>query len=159
MNPIFFRQGVISKILLNFLILFFVGCTFEDSNKNNLEEKNNTVQAPLPPVPPASPPSMAWENRTPLDLDGLDRLMEQNLKEFGVEFSKMIPQPDRVDYERVKFLFEQSLLEKENDAPEYIYQFLCDEQEKLIYRCNKITGEIECYSNRNDKLKILSSIK
>ena len=40
-----------------------------------------------------------------------------------------------------------------------IYQFLCDEQEKLIYRCNRITGEIECYSNRNDKLKILSSVK
>ena len=51
------------------------------------------------------------------------------------------------------------LLEKEKDTPEYKYQFLCDEQEKLIYRCNKVTGEIECYSNRNDKLKILSSIK
>ena len=158
MNSILLRQGVASKILLNILILFLIGCTFEDSKKDKAE-KNDTVQAPLPPVPPPSPPSMAWENRTPLDLDGLDRLMEQNLKEFRMEFSKMIPQPDRVDYERVKFLFEQSLLEKENDAPEYIYQFLCDEQEKLIYRCNRITGEIECYSNRNDKLKILSSVK
>ena len=159
MNSFLFRQGVVSKILLNFLVLFLGGCTFEDSNKNKPDEKNETAQAPLPPVPPPSTPSMAWENRTSLDLDGLDRLMEQKLKEFGMEFSKMIPQPDRVDYERVKFLFEQSLLEKEDDTPEYIYQFLCDEQEKLIYRCNKITGEIECYSNRNDKLKILSSIK
>ena len=159
MNSILSRQGIVSKILLNFLILFLGGCTFEDSNKNKPAEKNETAQVPLPPVPPNSPPSMAWENRNPLDLNELDRLMERNLKEFGVEFSKMIPQPDRVDYERVKFLFEQSLLEKEDDTPEYIYQFLCDEQEKLIYRCNKITGEIECYSNRNDKLKILSSIK
>ena len=159
MNSILLRQGVVSKILLNILILFLGGCTFEDSNKNEPDEKNETVKAPLSPVSPPSAPSMAWENRNPLDLNELDRLMERNLKEFGVEFSKMIPQPDRVDYERVKFLFEQSLLEKENDTPEYIYQFLCDEQEKLIYRCNKITGEIECYSNRNDKLKILSSIK
>jgi len=159
MNSILLRQGVVSKILLNILILFLIGCTFEDSEKDKLAEKNDTVQAPLPPVPTPSPPSMAWENRTSLDLDGLDRLMEQKLKEFGMEFSKMIPQPDRVDYERVKFLFEQSLLENEKDTPEYIYQFLCDEKEKLIYRCNKITGEIECYSNRNDKLKILSSIK
>ena len=159
MNSILSRQGVVCKILLGFLILFLGGCTFEDSNKNKLDEKNDTVEAPLPPVPPAHPPSLAWENRSPLDLNGLDRLMEENLREFGVEFSKMMPQPDRVDYERVKFLFEQSLLEKENDNPEYIYQFLCDEQEKLIYRCNKVTGEIECYSNRNDKLKILSSIK
>lgn len=159
MNSILFRQCVFSKILLSFIILFFGGCTSENSSKNTLDEKNDTVQAPVPPVPPASSPSFAWENRSPLDLSELDRLMERNLKEFGVEFSKKIPQPDRVDYDRVKFLFEQSLLEKEKDTPEYIYQFLCDEQEKLIYRCNKITGEIECYSNRNDKLKILSSVK
>jgi hypothetical protein len=113
----------------------------------------------LPQVLPALPPSLAGGNSSPLDINGFDKLMEENLKEFGVEFSKMVPQPDKVDYERVKFLFQQSLLEKEKDTPEYKYQFLCDEKEKLIYRCNKVTGEIECYSNRNDKLKILSSVK
>jgi hypothetical protein len=158
MNANFSQPGVVYKILLGFLIFVWGGCSLEDTNKIKLE-KNNTVEAPLPQVLPALPPALAGGNSSPLDINGFDKLMEENLKEFGVEFSKMVPQPDKVDYERVKFLFQQSLLEKEKDTPEYKYQFLCDEQEKLIYRCNKVTGEIECYSNRNDKLKILSSVK
>ena len=32
------------------------------------------------------------------------------------------------------------------------YQFLCDENERWIYRCNRMTGEIECFSMSSNKL-------
>ena len=155
MNANLSLQDIVSKILLCFLFLVFAGCNLEVQT----EEGNDSVELPPVEVPSPLPTVVVRESPSPVDLNGLDKLMEQNLKEFGVEFSKLVPQPDKVDYERVKFLFEQSLIEKEKGPPEYRFQFLCDEKEKLIYRCNKVTGEIECYSNRSDKLKILSSIK
>jgi hypothetical protein len=39
------------------------------------------------------------------------------------------------------------------------FQFLCDGNEKWIYRCNLMTGEIECFSMSSNKLRLLSSIK
>ena len=39
------------------------------------------------------------------------------------------------------------------------YQFLGDGHEKWIYRCNVITGEIECFSMSSNKLRLLSSSK
>ncbi|MED5281301.1 MAG: hypothetical protein VYA10_07435 [Verrucomicrobiota bacterium] len=39
------------------------------------------------------------------------------------------------------------------------YQFICDENERWIYRCNMLTGEIECFSMSSNKLRLLSSIK
>ena len=159
MNANLSTQGVASVILFHFIFFLFGGCTIEDPQKNEVQEKNETAGGTLGQNPPSVPPVLVNQNPNPIDLKAIDKIMYENLRAFGVEYSKMIPEPDKVDYERVKFLFEQSLLEKEKDTPEYKYQFLCDEQEKLIYRCNKVTGEIECYSNRNDKLKILSSIK
>ena len=159
MNANLSKQGVATVILFHFIFFLFGGCTIEDPSKSKVQEKNETTGAPLPPKPPSVSSVLRNQNPNAIDINAIDKLMYENLRAFGVEYSKMIPQPDKVDYERVKFLFEQSLLEKEKATPEYKYQFLCDEQEKLIYRCNKVTGEIECYSNRNDKLKILSSVK
>jgi len=96
----------------------------------------------------------------PLNRTQLDSLMEENLKEFGAEFSKTLPQPDKVDYERLKFLFQQSLLDREPKSPENKFQFLCDANERWIYRCNLVTGEIVCYSMGSDyKLKRLDTVE
>ena len=140
--------------------LFWAGCPSENRSQKPSPEGNETSQSPLPAQTPVS---IVYDNTPlpghPIDPQVIDRLMEQNLREFRAELAGSIPIPDKIDYERVKFLFQQSLLESEKNSPQYKYQFLCDESEKLIYRCNRMTGEIECYSNRNDKLKILSSIK
>ena len=39
------------------------------------------------------------------------------------------------------------------------YQFICDENERWIYRCNMESGEIECFSMSSNKLRLLSSVK
>jgi hypothetical protein len=48
---------------------------------------------------------------------------------------------------------------KSYDKEQVKYQFLGDGHEKWIYRCNVITGEIECFSMSSNKLRLLSSSK
>jgi hypothetical protein len=45
------------------------------------------------------------------------------------------------------------------DKQDLKYQFLCDENERWIYRCNRMTGEIECFSMSSNKLRLLSSTR
>ena len=52
----------------------------------------------------------------------------------------------------------QNLL-KSYEKEQVKYQFLGDGHEKWIYRCNVITGEIECFSMSSNKLRLLSSSK
>jgi hypothetical protein len=52
----------------------------------------------------------------------------------------------------------QKLL-KSYEKEQVKYQFLGDGHEKWIYRCNVITGEIECFSMSSNKLRLLSSSK
>ena len=110
-------QGVASVILFHFIFFLFGGCTIEDPQKKEIQEKNETAGATLSRNPPSVPPFLVNQNPNPIDLNAIDKIMYENLRAFGVEYSKMIPQPDKVDYERLKFLFEQSLLEKEKDTP------------------------------------------
>ena len=87
-------------------------------------------------------------------------LMEKNLKKFAAEFSTTLPQPDKVDYERLKFIFQQSLLDQKPKPLENKFQFLFDSNERWIYRCNLVTGEIVCYSMGSDyKLKRLDTVE
>ena len=80
----------------------------------------------------------------------------ENLKKFGAEFSKTLPQPDK----SMSSSFPAILLEQEPKPPENRFQFLCDANERWIYRCNLLTGEIVCYSMGSDyKLKRLDTVE
>ncbi|MBN37648.1 MAG: hypothetical protein CMI29_04205 [Opitutae bacterium] len=144
------------------LIVFCVfGCSIEDVamkpvDSNFSDDSNLTsVVEPLPslPVDPIHSPGS-------LDRAELDSVLEENLKKFAAEFSKTIPKPEKVDYERLKLLFQQTLMDAEPKTPENQYQFLCDANERWIYRCNLVTGEIVCYSMGSDyKLNRLDTVE
>ena len=51
------------------------------------------------------------------------------------------------------------LMENNSEEGYNKYQFICDENERWIYRCNMETGEIECFSMSSNKLRLLSSVK
>ena len=144
-----------------FFVFFIGGCSLEevgtlpvDTNLSDVSAVSSRAE-PLP-----MPPTDAIQFAAPLDRKQVDALMEENLKKFGAEFSQSLPQPDKVDYERLKFLFQQSLLDQEPKPPENKFQFLCDANERWIYRCNLVTGEIVCYSMGSDyKLKRLDTVE
>ena len=71
---------------------------------------------------------------------------------------KVVIPPVAIDYERVKSIVNSSI-DDFSSRSQANYQFICDENERWIYRCNMITGEIECFSMTSNKLMLLSSIK
>jgi len=156
------KRVKIEPIMMVAFLVFSIGaCSLEDVATTPVDNNFSDASAlpsiaepvPILPVDPIQPPAS-------LDRAELDSLMEENLKEFGAEFSKTLPQPDKVDYERLKFLFQQSLLDREPKFPENKFQFLCDANERWIYRCNLVTGEIVCYSMGSDyKLKRLDTVE
>ena len=151
-------EAIMTLVLLVFSI---GGCSLEDVDMQTIDT-NHSDDSALPSLanPMLIPQINQVQPSVPLDRMQLDSLMEENLKEFGAEFSKTLPQPDKVDYERLKFLFQQSLLDREPKSPENKFQFLCDANERWIYRCNLVTGEIVCYSMGSDyKLKRLDTVE
>ena len=79
------------------------------------------------------------------------------LSKVSLEIKNKIDEQADKDYQKVKDLIDRSLKNLGNDNKKF--QFLCDENERWIYRCNLITGEIECFSMSSNKLRLLSSIK
>jgi len=150
---------------MTLLVFSNVGCSLDEANLSQ-DDSNVSVDSTLvkdpepPPVPIPIPPIDQIQKIDQLDHAQVDALIEKNLREFGAEFSKTLPQPDPIDYERLKFIFQQSLLDQEAKPPENKFQFLCDANERWIYRCNLVTGEIVCYSMGSDfKLKRLDAVE
>ena len=156
------KRVKIQAIMTVASLVFSIGaCSLEEVDMQTVDT-NLSDDSALPSLAEPIPMSSIDQIRSsvPLNRTQLDSLMEENLKEFGAEFSKTLPQPDKVDYERLKFLFQQSLLDREPKSPENKFQFLCDANERWIYRCNLVTGEIVCYSMGSDfKLNRLDTVE
>jgi hypothetical protein len=155
------RDKIQAIMAIAFLVFSIGACSLEEVGMQTVDA-NLSDDSALPSLTEPIPmtPIDQVRSSVPLNRTQLDSLMEENLKEFGVEFSKTLPQPDKVDYERLKFLFQQSLLDREPKSPENKFQFLCDANERWIYRCNLVTGEIVCYSMGSDyKLKRLDTVE
>lgn len=80
------------------------------------------------------------------------KLLENQLSD---ELSKI----DSADSEQIQQIIQKELVTFLTDKQDLKYQFLCDENEKWIYRCNRMTGEIECFSMSSNKLRLLSSTR
>ena len=155
-------KAKIKAITMVVFLVFSIGsCALEEVGMQTVDSNlsdDSVMPSDAEPLP--APPTAPTQSAVPLDRKQLDALMEENLREFGAEFSQVLPRPDKVDYERLKFLFQQSLLEQKPKSPENRFQFLCDANERWIYRCNLVTGEIVCYSMGSDyKLKRLDTVE
>lgn len=82
---------------------------------------------------------------------------QQGFEDFSMVIKNKIDEGAKKNYEMMKELLNESM--DKTSIEERKYQFLCDENERWIYRCNLITGEIECFSMSSNKLRLLSSIK
>lgn len=75
------------------------------------------------------------------------------------EIKKSYPEPVSIDYQRLENSFMKLFIDNKSKESMTKYQFICDENERWIYRCNMESGEIECFSMSSNKLRLLSSIK
>ena len=142
------------RILLFLSFFTFFGCSLEDFGlETNKEEIKNERE---------KSGENAQTNRTPLVIEPvsnavIERIFDSQLNEFYIKFMNSIPNPESIDYEKIKLIVNDKF--KEEFREETKYQVICDENERWIYRCNLLTGEIECFSMSSNKLRLLSSIK
>lgn len=151
---LFFRTSKFSLIMVLYSIL--TGCGIESSNLNKTDE-NKTISLPENSVSPLvglDPKVIPGADSKVLEL-----LLEKYIGEIIPKINQSIPQPIKVDYARLENSFLKMLMDNNSEESKNKYQFICDENERWIYRCNMETGEIECFSMSSNKLRLLSSVK
>ena len=144
-----------------FVLIFFAfgvtGCLMEDSKSENTDANETSVSQNISREPVTMFPGLiTGEAITP---QSMDLLLQKYVGEIIDEISKEIPESPTVDYDRLEGSFLKMLLEINAEDEGSKYQFICDENERWIYRCNMESGEIECFSMSSNKLRLISSIK
>ena len=81
------------------------------------------------------------------------------MKILESQLSSKLESIDPANSEQIQQIIQKELITFLKDKQDMKYQFLCDENERWIYRCNRMTGEIECFSMSSNKLRLLSSTR
>ena len=156
------RKSILNYIFfLTLLILFSsftVGC-LSDENKTLELDSNNSIKTDVSKVID----HQYDESKQPMKAEFIDSkindLLQAQAKLIVPEIEKAFPKPIPIDYSRLENAFAKLLLDSRSKENLRKYQFICDENERWIYRCNMDSGEIECFSMSSNKLRLLSSIK
>ncbi len=142
------------------LIIFalgLTGCLMEDLKSENTDANETSVSQNISREPVTMFPGLITGE--PITPQSMDLLLQKYVGEIIDEISKEIPESPTVDYDRLEGSFLKMLLENNAKDEGSKYQFICDENERWIYRCNMESGEIECFSMSSNKLRLISSIK
>lgn len=94
-----------------------------------------------------------------VDYEKVDALLRKGLADAEVAIETAISKQEKIDYDRIRSLILQAVLDNLNPVETPRYQFICDVNDPRIYRCNLQTGEIECFSMSSNKLKLISSVR
>ena len=149
---VFSKKSLLTRglLILCLLISFlFFGCSLEDLTQDKTTKE---IKDPLP--------SEEIKPQAPIDqveLKSFEKTLNHQLSEFSGNLKNGIDERTKNNYERIRSLLDASVIKMSGKNAKF--QFLCDENERWIYRCNLITGEIECFSMSSNKLRLLSSIK
>lgn len=84
------------------------------------------------------------------------------LKQMSIlkeQLTEKLAKIDPADADQIQQIVQKELVVFLKNKQDLKYQFLCDENERWIYRCNRMTGEIECFSMSSNKLRLLSSTR
>jgi hypothetical protein len=146
---------------VSFVLIIFslgvTGCLMEDLKSENTDANETSTSQNISPEPVTMIPGLInGESITP---QLMDLLLQKYVGEIVDGIRKEIPESPVVDYDRLEGSFLKILLESKAEDESSKYQFICDENERWIYRCNIESGEIECFSMSSNKLRLISSIK
>jgi hypothetical protein len=153
----FLWSQYIQYLIFTGIIVFSVSCGFEDSAKSIADSNQTELLVKAPVLVPEVLDDVVladFQNSQVLDL-----LFEKHISGIVPKITNSIPDPIHFNYERLENSFLKMLMEKDSEESHNKYQFICDENERWIYRCNMETGEIECFSMSSNKLRLLSSVK
>ena len=157
LKSLFFLLSTSMSYVLIIFSLGMTGCKMEDLKSENTDANETSPSQNISPEPVTKIPGLIpGEAITP---QLMDLLLQKYVGKIIDEVSKEIPDTPVVDYNRLEGSFLKMLLESKAEDEGSKYQFICDENERWIYRCNMESGEIECFSMSSNKLRLISSIK
>ncbi|HAD21241.1 MAG TPA: hypothetical protein DCF87_03895 [Opitutae bacterium] len=125
--------------------------SFEQTN--SIGEKNSTEVLPVLSEIAQVTPLPALESKE------LEAFILQQMGILKQQLSEKLAKIDPADADQIQQIVQKELVVFLKDKQDLKYQFLCDENERWIYRCNRMTGEIECFSMSSNKLRLLSSTR
>lgn len=154
LNIFFKRKYRVSGYIL--LITAFVSsCEVNPLTSKNKEtiksEHNETVNVPAEFEISENFAKQALESKE------FEVFILQQFKILENQLSSKLNSIDPLDTEQIQQIVQKELITFLKNKQDMKYQFLCDENERWIYRCNRMTGEIECFSMSSNKLRLLSS--
>jgi hypothetical protein len=97
-----------------------------------------------------------------IDYDRLSGVVHESLIDVRGDIEEAIGKQEKINYDRIHSIIFQTISDnlKTQKLPEPSqFQFICDVNERWIYRCNLQNGEIECFSMSSNKLKLISSVR
>ena len=138
----FSKQNFPTFLMMGFI--FVSACSFEDFNSKIQSEKNETTESQMDQLEQSSKNEISTFNHS--------------LDEISEKFKDHMHLENENNFLKIKSMVSETIANQSKET-NIKYQFLCDENERWIYRCNLITGQIECFSMSSNKLRLLSSIK
>ena len=120
---------------------------------NTIGEENSTEVLPVLSEIAQVTPLPALESKE------LEAFILQQMGILKQQLSEKLAKIDPADADQIQQIVQKELVVFLKDKQDLKYQFLCDENERWIYRCNRMTGEIECFSMSSNKLRLLSSTR
>ena len=143
-------------VLIISLISLLSGCELNPlaPKQNKSDGEKNSSKA----LPVFS--EIAQETIAPvLESKELENFILQQMNILKEQMSERLAKIDPADADQIQQIIQKELVSFLKDKQDLKYQFLCDENERWIYRCNRMTGEIECFSMSSNKLRLLSSTR
>lgn len=140
--------------LIPLISAFISGCEVNPLSQNSDVESSDLNQT-LPVISeiPQNIISPVFESKE------FEVFIIEQIKLLENQLSAELSKIDPADSEQIQQIIQKELVTFLKDKQDLKYQFLCDENEKWIYRCNRMTGEIECFSMSSNKLRLLSSTR
>ena len=155
MLKIFFKRKYRVSGYILLITAFVSSCEVNPLTSKNKEtiksEHNETVNVPAEFEISENFPKQALESKE------FEVFILQQFKILENQLSSKLNSIDPLDTEQIQQIVQKELITFLKNKQDMKYQFLCDENERWIYRCNRMTGEIECFSMSSNKLRLLSS--
>ena len=155
MLKIFFKRKYRVSGYILLITAFVSSCEVNPLTSKNKEtiksEHNETVNVPAEFEISENFAKQALESKE------FEDFILQQFKILENQLSSKLNSIDPLDTEQIQQIVQKELITFLKNKQDMKYQFLCDENERWIYRCNRMTGEIECFSMSSNKLRLLSS--
>ncbi|MBT7649784.1 MAG: hypothetical protein HN553_02275 [Opitutae bacterium] len=144
-----------------FLISFFIfeGCTIEDKKPSFTDNNSSVGGIEFSEKSDIGVEIPSGTEHELLLAHDIEIKLQKYFNDLVLEIKRSYPEPVSIDYQRLENSFIKLFLDNKSKESLKKYQFICDENERWIYRCNMESGEIECFSMSSNKLRLLSSIK